>query len=74
MELINSEIAQFETFQTDLYAQIPNLEMEILAIETGDKAKLLKRSNLSDLALYNNYLNSAYLTEKKKGNESAHNR
>ncbi|MCU4177633.1 hypothetical protein [Carboxylicivirga sp. N1Y90] len=47
---------------------------EILTFETGEKAKLLKRNNLSDLALYNNYLNSAYLTEKKKGNEFAHNR
>ncbi|MCU4177635.1 hypothetical protein [Carboxylicivirga sp. N1Y90] len=74
MELINSEIAQIETLKTEYSAQILKFQKEILTIETGDKAKLVKRHNLSDLALYNNYLNSAYLTEKKKGNEFAHNR
>jgi len=74
MELITKEIARLETLQTKFSAQISLLEKEILAIETGDKAKLIKRHNLSDLALYNNYLNNAYLTEKKKGNEFAHNR
>jgi len=74
MALITKEIAQLETLQTEYFAQISLLEKGILAIETGDKVKLLKRNNLSDLALYNNYLNSAYLTEKKKGNDFAHNR
>lgn len=74
MELITKEIAQLETLQTKYSAQISDLDKEILVIETGDKAKLIQRNNLTDLALYNNYLNSAYLTEKKKGNEFAHNR
>ena len=55
-------------------SQITNLLSQILAIESGDKAKLLKRYNLSDLTLYNNYLNSAFLTEKKNGNNFANSR
>lgn len=66
IERINDEINQIEILQKALYTQIPELEKQILTIEIGNKAELLKRKNLSDVTLYNNYLNSAYLNEKKK--------
>jgi len=74
MEVINTEIAQLETSQINLSAHTKDLLSQILTIESGDKAKLLKRYNLSDLTLYNNYLNGAFLSEKKNGNNFANNR
>ncbi len=74
LEAINTNIEQLEANKSDLSAQILVVEEELLSIESGDKAKLMKIMSLSDLVLYNNYLNSAYLSEKKKGNEFAYNR
>lgn len=71
---INTDLQQLESSKSELSAQILVIEEEILSVESGDKARLMKLDSLSDLALYNNYLNSAYLAEKKKGNEFAHNR
>ena len=74
MELINDQIALFETSKAKLYAQISDLNAQILSIENGDKTKLLRISTLSDLTLYNTFLNEVYLAEKKKGNEFAYTR
>jgi predicted nucleic acid-binding Zn ribbon protein len=74
LEAINTNIEQLEVNKSELSAQILVVEEEVLSIESGDKAILMKLMSLSDLVLYNNYLNSAYLTEKKKGNEFAYNR
>lgn len=72
IERINQQIIDIESIQAAYNSEISELKNKISAIESGDKAKLLKRRNLSDLALYNKFLNREYLSEKKKGNKFAH--
>jgi len=42
--------------------------------EMGDKLKLQKQAEMSDYALYNNFLNVTYQAAKKKGDQFAKNR
>ena len=74
IERINQQIICIESIQAEHNSKISDLKNKISTIESGDKAKLLKRSNLSDLALYNNFLNREYISEMKKGNKYAHTR
>lgn len=74
IELILEDMVQVENLKIELTTQKSELEKQIVTIEAGEKAKLVKLYNLSDLTLYNNYLNRAYLDEHKKGNEFAHTR
>ncbi len=68
---ISDEIKSIEN-KSDLHIQQKKaLKEQIVELEMGDKLKLKQRSEMSDYALYNNYLNKAYQAAKQKGDQFA---
>ncbi|MFW5888002.1 MAG: hypothetical protein ACOCUH_04320 [Bacteriovoracia bacterium] len=68
---IQDEIKTFEGKNENLNQQMTALNQQIVMLEAGEKLKLKKRAEMTDYALYNNYLNVAYQKAKKNGDQFA---
>ena len=68
---ISDEIKALQNNNEILVQQKEGLKEQIVMMEIGEKLKLKKRSEMTDYALFNNYLNIPYQTAKKKGDKFA---
>jgi len=71
---IKDEIRKHESKSDDLNHHMVTLKQQIVTMEMGDMLQLKKRAEMSDFALFNNYLNTDYQTAKQNGDKYAKSR
>ncbi len=68
---IHDDIRTTETEGANLSTQMADAKQQMITFEIGAKLLLKQRTEMSDYALYNNFLNVAYQTAKQKGDQFA---